>query len=98
MRSSFSTLFANDGELRFAGHEHEVVAGSLRGKPAFDGVTRELTIPVRVELGAESIEATGATTIRQTDFGITPISVAGIVKVKNELALRWRLVGRAARR
>jgi hypothetical protein len=42
--------------------------------------------------------ATGATTIRQTDFGITPISVAGVVKVKNELALRWGLVGRPASR
>src|SRR3954469_11616203 len=67
---------------------------TIRGDLTLHGVTRELAIPVRVELAANSLQATGATTLRQKDFGIEPISKAGVVKVKDELALRWRLVGR----
>jgi polyisoprenoid-binding protein YceI len=67
---------------------------TIRGALTLHGVTRELAVPVRLELAADSLQATGATTLRQKDFGITPISKAGVVKVKDELALRWRLVGR----
>ena len=67
---------------------------TIRGDLTLHGVTREITIPARFVLGADSVEATGTTTLRQKDFGITPIAVAGVVKVKNELVLRWRLVGR----
>ncbi len=35
---------------------------------------------------------TGAVTIRQTDFGITPISIAGgSIKVKNDLKIEFRI-------
>jgi polyisoprenoid-binding protein YceI len=67
---------------------------TIRGDLTLHGVTREIAIPVRLELGADSMQVTGATTLRQKDFGITPISKAGVVNVKDELALRWRLVGR----
>jgi polyisoprenoid-binding protein YceI len=67
---------------------------AIRGDLTLHGVTREITIPVRIELAPDSIQATGATTLRQKDFGITPISIAGVVNVKDELVLSWRLVGR----
>jgi polyisoprenoid-binding protein YceI len=67
---------------------------TIRGELTLHGVTREIAIPARLELSADSLTATGATTLRQKDFGITPISKAGVVNVKDELALRWRLVGR----
>ena len=47
-----------------------------------------------LKLGADSLEATGTTTLLQKDFGITPISIAGVIKVKNELPVTWRLIGR----
>ena len=39
--------------------------------------------------------ATGTTTLRQTAFGIKPISVAGVVNVKDELDIAWTVVARA---
>jgi polyisoprenoid-binding protein YceI len=69
---------------------------SIRGDLTLHGVTRAITLPVRLELGPDSMRATGATTLLQRDFGIAPISIAGVVKVKNELAVRWRFVGRRA--
>jgi len=67
---------------------------SIRGDLTLHGVTREITLPVRLELGPDSMRATGATTLLQRDFGIKPISIVGVVNVKNELALRWRFFGR----
>jgi polyisoprenoid-binding protein YceI len=69
---------------------------SIQGALTLHGVTREITLRVRLELEPDSMRATGATTLLQKEFGITPISIAGMVKVKNELALRWRFVGRRA--
>jgi polyisoprenoid-binding protein YceI len=47
------------------------VAVSLRG------VQRTQTVPVSVTHAATSVVARGALTLRQSDFGITPFSVAG---------------------
>jgi polyisoprenoid-binding protein YceI len=68
---------------------------ALRGELTLHGVTRPLTIRVHLEVSGQTLEATGATTLQQTDFGITPISKAGVVKVKDELTLSWRIRGRA---
>jgi polyisoprenoid-binding protein YceI len=67
----------------------------LRGRLTLHGVTRPLTIRVHLAVTGPTLEATGATTIKQSDFGITPISKAGVVKVKDELTLSWRISGRA---
>ena len=76
-------LGANGGDL------------ALRGELTLHGVTRPLAVRVHVEVSGQTLEATGTTTLRQTDFGITPISKAGVVKVKDELTLAWRISGRA---
>jgi polyisoprenoid-binding protein YceI len=67
---------------------------ALRGELTLHGVTRPLTLRVHLEVTGQTLEATGTTTLKQTDFGITPISKAGVVKVKDELALSWRIRGR----
>jgi polyisoprenoid-binding protein YceI len=66
----------------------------IRGDLTLHGVTRALSIPVRVDFDGDRMTASGRTVLRQTDFGIKPITVAGVVKVKDELALEWTLVGR----
>jgi polyisoprenoid-binding protein YceI len=67
----------------------------VRGDLTLHGVTRPLTLRVHLDVTADTLAATGSTTIRQTDFGITPISKAGVVKVKDELILDWRIRGTA---
>jgi polyisoprenoid-binding protein YceI len=67
---------------------------ALRGELTLHGVTRPLTLRVHLDVTGQTLEATGQTTLKQTDFGITPISKAGVVKVKDELTLSWRIRGR----
>lgn len=61
-------------------------------------VTGDLTLhghsrPILVEVHGEDGSYNGRSTIKQTDFGIHPVSVAGgVVKVKNELEVRFVVV------
>jgi polyisoprenoid-binding protein YceI len=71
--------------------EHRI---AIRGALTLHGVTRAITVPARIEFKDDTIEASGSVTIRQTEFGIRPISKGGVVKVKDELNIDWRLVGR----
>jgi len=76
----------------------------VRDAPSFDAtVTGTLTIRdrsqpvtaiVHVQRTAAALTATGRFTIRQTAFGIQPISVAGVVKVEDELKIAFTVVAR----
>jgi polyisoprenoid-binding protein YceI len=69
----------------------------VEGELALHGVTRPFTLPVRIDKDASGVlTATGRTVLKQTDFGISPVSVAGVVNVRNELDLTFRIVARPA--
>jgi polyisoprenoid-binding protein YceI len=61
---------------------------SVDGLLTLHGITKE----VRVLAMSRDDAYTGRTTLKQTDFGITPITaVGGAVKVKNELEVEFRV-------
>ncbi|MGC2656462.1 MAG: YceI family protein, partial [Bryobacteraceae bacterium] len=61
----------------------------VEGSLTLHGITK----PVTASVTHEQEFYTGHATIKQTDFGIKPISAgAGTVKVKNELAIEFRIV------
>jgi polyisoprenoid-binding protein YceI len=67
------------------------VAGELE----LHGVTQPLSVPLRVELSQDGLRASGTVTLRQTAFGIKPVSVGGVVKVKDELKITFDIVAHA---
>ena len=70
----------------------------MTGDLDLHGVTRSVTLPLRVELAADALTATGKTTLRHSDFGMKPVSAGGgTVKVKNEIGVDFRIVARAGR-
>src|SRR5262245_17840293 len=89
-------------EIRFSStsvserkHENDrweiVVAGELE----LHGVKRPVTVPLRVVLGPDTLTADGMVRFAQKDFGIEPVSVGGVVKVKDELEIALTIVARA---
>jgi polyisoprenoid-binding protein YceI len=71
---------------------------TVQGSLTLHGVRRPIALPLVVEVGAEGLlKASGRMTVRQTDYGIEPVSVAGVVKVKNELAIEYTIVATPAR-
>jgi polyisoprenoid-binding protein YceI len=68
---------------------------TVSGDLTLHGMTRAIDLPVEVTLSGDTLAATARLTIRQTDYGLKPVSVAGVVNVKNELAIDVRIVARA---
>src|SRR3954471_4788315 len=65
----------------------------LVGELKLHGVTREVTIPVRVSLEGETLHAIGVFELRQTDFKITPFSfVGGSVGIQGVVALSFNIL------
>jgi polyisoprenoid-binding protein YceI len=67
---------------------------SVVGKLTIRNTTKPVTAPVAVKVDGAALTATGKFTIKQTDFGIKPISVGGVVKVKDELTITFTIAAR----
>jgi polyisoprenoid-binding protein YceI len=66
----------------------------VAGQLTIHGVTRPVSAVVALKVDGNALTATGTFTIKQTDFGIKPVSVGGVVKVKDELAITFTIVAR----
>lgn len=68
---------------------------TMEGQLTLHGITRDITIPAQVSLLGEMLNAAGEFTLRQTDFGIRPVSaVGGGLKVKDEVKVAFHFVCR----
>ena len=67
---------------------------SVAGTLTIRGTTRPITAPVAVKVDGATLTATGKFSFKQTDFGIKPISVGGVVKVKDELTITFTIAAR----
>jgi polyisoprenoid-binding protein YceI len=70
-----------------------VVAGDLE----LHGIKRAVTLPLRVTLEPDTLTAEATVRLAQKDFGIEPVSVGGVVKVKDELEITLAITARAGR-
>ncbi len=70
----------------------------IAGDLTLHGVTRNVAFPLRVEVRGDALEASGRLALRQTEYGIRPISVGGVVKVKDVLAIEFSIVATRATR
>jgi len=66
----------------------------VTGRLTIHGVTRPVTALVALKVDGANLTATGKFTIKQTDFGIKPISIGGVVKVKDELNITFTIAAR----
>jgi polyisoprenoid-binding protein YceI len=66
----------------------------VAGRFTLRDVTHTVTAPVHVALEKGVLTADGSFSIKQSDYGITPISVAGAVVVKDALAISFTVLAR----
>jgi polyisoprenoid-binding protein YceI len=65
---------------------------SVTGRLTIRDVTQTVTAPVHVELAGGGLTANGRFEIKQSAFGIKPVSVAGVVAVKDALGIDFSIV------
>jgi polyisoprenoid-binding protein YceI len=66
----------------------------VTGNLTLHDVTRAVTVPVSVQLGAATLTATGRFAVKQTDYGMKPVNVGGVVSVKDVVNISFTIVGR----
>jgi polyisoprenoid-binding protein YceI len=67
----------------------------LNGDLTLRGVTRMLPVTARLEVNGNSLRASGEFLVKQSDFGIAPVTAAGgAIKVKDELKFTFDVVAR----
>lgn len=65
----------------------------INGNLSLHGTTHDVIVNANVELSANSLHARGEIPLRQTTYGIKPVSIAGgTVKVKDEVKLTFDIV------
>jgi len=68
-------------------------AATVIGNLSFHGVTRSQFVPVRITSLGEMIRASGEFALKQSDYTIKPVSVAGgALKLKDELRFSFEMV------
>lgn len=68
---------------------------ALNGEVTLRGVTRTLPITARLNLNGNSLRASGEFAMKQSDFGIPPVTAAGgTIRLKDELKCMFDVVAR----
>jgi polyisoprenoid-binding protein YceI len=68
---------------------------ALDGELTLRGVTRKLPVTARVLLNGSSLRASGELSLRQSEFGIAPVTAAGgAIRLKDELKCTFDIVAR----
>jgi polyisoprenoid-binding protein YceI len=81
--SSVSAIKTGEGQYK----------ARISGDLSLHGVTRPVVISAVLEFGDRMLRAKGGFTLKQTSFGIKPVSIAGgTIKVKDELKFSFDVV------
>ncbi|MEW5850782.1 MAG: YceI family protein [Myxococcota bacterium] len=89
--SEHPTITFRTTEVVVEGPEQVVLVGPL----TLHGHTQTVRIPARVQSIADGgVQVEGSFTIRQTDYGIQPESILGVVRVSDPVRIRFSVTAR----
>jgi polyisoprenoid-binding protein YceI len=68
---------------------------ALKGELTLHGTTKSMPVSARVTINGDSLRASGDFPLRQSDFGIAPVSAAaGTIRVKDEIHCTFDILAR----
>jgi polyisoprenoid-binding protein YceI len=91
----FPTTVYESKEIRVEKPGNGSVLARVNGELSFHGVTQSLSLIARVVDMGSMLRIFGDFAVRQSDFGIKPVSfAAGTLRLKDELKFKFELVAR----
>ena len=90
----YPTITLASTHVTVTSHTATTVEAMLTGQLTLHNVTRSITVPVTVRMDGNALTATGRFSVKQTDHGIKPVSVGGVVSVKDAVNISFTIVGR----
>ena len=80
-------------QITVTSHTGLTLEAMLTGQLTLHNVTRSITVPVTVRMDTNILTATGRFAVKQTDHGIKPVSIGGVVSVKDTVNVSFTIVG-----
>jgi len=83
--TQFPSISFTSSSVKAVGSDRSEVVGTLK----LHGISRTITVPVTFSSG----KYTGSVPLKQTDYGITPVKIAGgTVRVKDQITIEFSIV------
>jgi len=70
------------------------IEATVTGDVTLHGQTHPVRTPVTAKIEPDGLSVSGRFALKQTDYGIKPVTVAGVVSVKDTLNIQFTLVAR----
>lgn len=90
----FPTITFSSTSVAIKNHRGATLDAMVTGQLTLHNVTRSITVPVAVRLDGAILTATGRFPIKQTEYGMKPVSVGGVVSVKDTVDVSFTILGR----
>ena len=90
----YPTITFTTTSIVIKANQGTTVDAMVTGRLTLHNVTRSITVPVAARIEGQTLIATGRFALKQTDYGIEPVSVGGVVSVKDTVNISFTIVGR----
>lgn len=95
--TSYPTIFYQSLAVQITKLEESLYLAALNGTLNFHGVIRNQPLTARIAVFGEMLRASGDFTLRQSDYQVKPVVVAGgALKLKDELRFSFEIVARSS--
>jgi polyisoprenoid-binding protein YceI len=94
--STYPTILYEASEFKITRLEESLFLAALSGTLKFRGVTHNQPVSARIALFGDMLRASGDFTLKQSDYRVKPVVVAGgALKLKDDLRFSFEIVARA---
>lgn len=90
----YPTITFASTSVAIKNHTGATLDAMVTGQLTIRSVARTISVPVSVRMEGNTLTATGRFPVTQTAYGMKPVSVGGVVSVKDTVNISFTIVGR----
>jgi len=90
----YPTIAFSSTSVAVKSHTGTTLDVMVTGQLTIRGTARAISVPVSVRMEGSTVTATGRFPVKQSEYGMKPVSVGGVVSVKDAVNISFTIVGR----